>query len=59
MVNILQLILFQNELLPNRSQVIPSKKSRTHCDRLNRAVFKSTHYSAPQREDSICGVEVM
>ena len=43
--------------LPNGSQVIPDKKSRTHCDRLNEAGFKSTHYSAPQREDSICGAE--
>ena len=39
--------------LPNRSQVIPDKKSRTHCDRLNEAGSKSTHYSAPQQEDSI------
>ena len=39
--------------LPNGSQVIPDKKSRTHCDRLNEAGSKSTHYSAPQQEDSI------
>ena len=48
--------------LPNRSQVIPDKKSRTHCDRLNEAGSKSTHYSAPQQEDSIFveqGMEAM
>ena len=43
--------------LPNGSQVIPDKKRRTHCDRLTKPGFKSTHYSAPQREDSICGAE--
>ena len=43
--------------LPNGSQVIPDKNSRTHCDRLTEAGSKSTHYSAPQRENSICGAE--
>ena len=61
MVDILQMAVFQrrevvNEL-PNGSQVIPGKNCRTHCDRLTEAVFKSTHYSAPQREDSIFGAE--